>query len=87
MNSPYLIQGLIDKGFSYLGMINEAKSKCLILKDKIKRLDEKPEFLEETTSEILCQMLQIRKDINKYSEKLMGISKALRENGAIQHLG
>lgn len=81
MNSPFFIQGLISEGYSYLGMINEAKSKCLILKEKASRYD-----LVDQANGLEDSIKQINQDIHKYSTKLMNICDKLRENGALQHM-
>jgi hypothetical protein len=77
MNSPFLIQGLISEGYSYLGMISEAQSKCLILKEKAQRsdCDQNPDLHDS--------LAQINEDIDRYSVKLMNLCNKLRQNGAI----
>lgn len=82
MNAPFVIQGLIDQGYSYLGMINEAKSKCLILKDKIQS-ENLCESDHDFSVELDKRLKQINQDIHKYSEKLMNICEQLRKNGAL----
>lgn len=82
MNAPFEIQGLIDKGYSYIGMINEAKSKCLLLKEKMQS-SECLDPICDPKSNLEERLKQIDKDIHKYSAKLMNVCQKLRENGAL----
>lgn len=76
------IQNLINQGFGYMGMINEAKLKCLLLKKRIEKiLNQKPQNSKCTYNAIKSEVLEIQKDIHKYTHKLKIVENKLREHG------
>jgi len=81
---PNQVHNLISKGFEYLGMINEARAKCIILKEKIQK--------KQQNSEDIClldlnkKINQINKDLNTYSCKLNKIYEELKSYEKISKL-
>jgi hypothetical protein len=71
------IQSLIQEGFSCLGMLNEAQSKCCLIKNRIENDSLNEDF--DPSPEIS----QISADIDTYSNKLFLLKKELRSYGAI----
>ena len=82
MDSQIKIKRLIRQGFSYLGMIDEAKSRCLLLKQRF----QKTEISHDSNAKFNAEIGQIRFDLSKYSRKLKRIHKELEENGAFSKL-
>lgn len=77
---------LVDKGFSYLGMINEAKLKCVLLKQRINKTKGSEVMVPHFTKNINAEMLQIRSDLAKYTHKLRKVREELREYGVLTEL-
>lgn len=71
------IQSLIQEGLSCLGMLNEAQSKCCLIKNRIKN----DSFNEDFDPSM--QIDQISADIDTYSNKLFLLKKELKSYGAI----
>jgi uncharacterized protein YukE len=84
VDSQIKIKRLIRQGFSYLGMIDEARSRCVLLKQKFQK--NQSDFLFESNDKFDAEMGQIRMDLSKYSRKLKRIHKELEENGAFSKL-
>jgi hypothetical protein len=79
------LQALIDQGRSHIGMMSEARSKCLLLEEKINFFNDF-DCPEEYFSYFSAQLMQIRDDINTYSEQLCTIREKLRSYGAFSGL-
>ena len=77
MHSKKIIKSIVDEGFSCIGMISEARSKCLILKEIIMK---KPVF------DIEQRISKINDDINKYSNRLLEVYKELQNYGTFSQL-
>jgi hypothetical protein len=77
---------LIDKGFSYLGMINEAKLKCVLLKQRINKTKDSEVVVPHFTQNINAEMMQIKSDLAKYTHKLKKVREELREYGVVTEL-
>lgn len=85
MDSQIKIKRLIRQGFSYLGMIDEARSRCVLLKQKFQK-SQLTEFAIDSNDKFDAEIGQIRMDLSKYSRKLKRIHKELEENGAFSKL-
>jgi len=77
MSDFFKIQSLIQEGFSCLGMLNEAQSKCCLIKNKIEN-----DFFNEDFDPS-AEIDQISADIDTYSNKLFLLKKELKSYGAI----
>ncbi len=74
MNDNQKMQRLINRGNSYLGMIREAESKCLLLKNKILK---ESECCESTEQSYLIRFRQIQYDLDRYTRKLNRVHQEL----------
>jgi hypothetical protein len=80
------VQLLIEKGCSCLGMINEARSKCLLLQNKMNFFKENTDTFEDHFPFLMDQIIQIRSDLNRYSEQLGIVREELKTHGAFSSL-
>jgi hypothetical protein len=77
MDSQKIIKSLVDEGFRCVGMISEARSKCVMLKERI---------FQNTICDIDQKIIQINNDINKYSDRLSEVYKELQNYGTFSQL-
>lgn len=75
---------LVNRGFSYLGMINEARAKCILLKQRVQLMRESSVF--DLNQNIENEMNQIKSDISKYTRKLEKVNEELKEYGFVSEL-
>lgn len=75
---------LVNRGFSYLGMINEARAKCILLKQRVQLMRESSVF--DLNQNIENEMNQIKGDISKYTRKLEKVNEELKEYGFVSEL-
>lgn len=68
------IKKMINKASSYLGMLQEARMRCLLLKQKIKKID------SEDLSGFNMELKKIKSDIYKYSRKLKMVYEEIKDN-------
>lgn len=75
---------LVNRGFSYLGMINEARAKCILLKQRVQLMRESSVF--DLNQNIENEVNQIKSDISKYTRKLEKVNEELKEYGFVSEL-
>lgn len=76
-------KNLIKIGFAYVGMINEAKIKCILCQQKIKTVSTSSEISQEFIQTVKNQIVQIENDLSKYICKLKKICKELEGHEGI----
>jgi methyl-accepting chemotaxis protein len=80
------LENLVNAGFSYLGMINEAKIRCDLLKNSIENYSKKnnlsSHFFKKTNNEIK----KIKDDINKYNSKIKEIYQEFKLHGILSEM-
>lgn len=69
------VKSLLNKGYENFGMLQEAKIKCLMLKNKIKEKN----INKKEVVDIKMNILKIKEDINKYSKRVINISDKLKK--------
>lgn len=67
---------LINKGFEYLGMIDEARAKCILLKEKIQKIPKNSNIA--IFADLDKKIKQINQDLNTYSCKLDKVYEELK---------
>lgn len=77
---------LVNRGFSYLGMINEARAKCILLKNRVQLMREDTDTDFDLYQSIEDEVKQIQSDISKYTRKLEKVNEELKEYGFVSEL-
>lgn len=87
MNHQRKARKLINEGFACSGMMAEVKSKCLLLKQRVKTLRHtSPCDFEEQEAQIHSSILQMRKDLARYSRRIKEICEELGDYGIVLKL-
>lgn len=76
------VERLFKRGFAYVGMIEECRMRCVLLKGKIDSSEHTAEFSEQISEEYQ----QIRITLNKYTNKLKSIRNELERHGVFEKL-
>lgn len=77
------VRKLLNHGMVCIGMIAEAKSKCLLLKKKLNAAKKRGEDNDVFFDEIEATIVQMRQDLAKYPRRLKKIYKELDEEGVL----
>lgn len=79
------VKKLISKGFAYMGMINEAQMRAVLLRQKL-ALAKKNGIDAAQIEDFQAKSRQIRRDLDKYSDKILKIHKELDSYGDFSEL-
>lgn len=71
------LRKLIRKGSSYIGMVEETKMKCALIKMRIKKAEENGTPFEEFEPQVRDQINQIRIDLDTYMRKLEKVEEEI----------
>lgn len=77
---------LLDMAFSYIGMIDEVKTKCLLLKNRVQSVERHEGTDERFEEEVRSSLRQMRSDLAKYHRKLRKIYQELHKHGFIPNM-
>jgi|688.fasta_scaffold15885_17 hypothetical protein len=75
------LQKLLNKGFTYLGMISEAKIRCTLLKNRIIKGSPKEVSQPSFVAQIDAELKQIQNDLATYTQKLECVYEDLKKHG------
>ena len=77
---------LLNRAFSYIGMIEEVKTKCLLLKNRAQSVERYEGMSESFEEEVRCSLQQMKSDLTKYHRKLRKIYQELHKHGFIPNM-
>jgi hypothetical protein len=86
MNEAKRCEKLLNEAAGYLGMIDEVKAKCLLLKNKLRVAVNEGRDPAEYDDEIDKAVSQMKLDLSRYYRKLEQIYEELQKYGFISNM-